>query len=253
MVLTCGNVAWASISACSTSGNGTTINSFGSPTSDTNGCSQVDKTFANWVVGGSTTVSGAGNSVPGDTGLSILGLGTTAGATGASAIGIQITSTGAGNNDWSATTNSNTGGLAYTSTVTFSVTTSGPWAIDGATLHFNTLTIDKITGTIMEEICLGTSVFSSGCANKITLTSGGLTTSTTNFSTSASFGQFTTIAVRDTVFLDFGTINSTRGFTLDFLDNRFDQVQAVPEPTTFVLFGTALCALGLLSRRRRKQ
>src|SRR5258706_12094138 len=84
-VLMCGSAAWGSISSCSTSGNGVTIASFGS-TSPANGCTQVDKTFANWVVGGSTTVPGAGSSVPGDTGLSVLGLGTTAGATGASAV-----------------------------------------------------------------------------------------------------------------------------------------------------------------------
>src|SRR5437868_1475448 len=103
LCMAAGNMAWGSISACSTTGNGVTISTFGS-TSPTNGCLQVDKTFANWVVGGSTTLNGNGNSVPDSSGLSVLGLGTTAGSTGANAVGIRITSTGAGQNDWNAST-----------------------------------------------------------------------------------------------------------------------------------------------------
>ncbi len=151
----------------------------------------------------------------------------------------------------------NSGSNTLTATVTFLVVgdvspLGGPWSTNQVvfqTFGIQTAGSTNNFATIVESICPGatsTSVDFSSCAGLLT---GSFTnadgTRTFNLPTSTpSLAIQAVITLNTTGVNDFANIN--------FFSNEFNLIETIPEPSTFVLLGTALAGLGLLRRRLKE-
>ena len=259
--------SWGAVVSC----DGSTISDIVT-NSGGDGCQQVDKIFSGFVVGGGTSaaidagVGGQSNTPPSASELSLLGLGTTAGVTGSGAVGLRIfdstttSSSSPQDHDWFISTGDNTNNLTFTSNVTYTVNTTGSYVINGASFYASSISVDTSSGgpvvlTLTKQLCPGAATFSLGCSG---LTSISQTFSNTNFGggllgTNVTFANQTVVSVRDTIFINLGTPNGNRGFNISYLENRFDQVNTIPEPGTIGLLGIAVTGLGFWKRRHNRK
>jgi hypothetical protein len=275
-VLAFPSICSAAAAACAAAAQGNTLNSYNTgvtPTGDSNGCWLTDQSFSNF---STTATSGQTNST-----TDIHGTG---GASLPSTVDAIFDPTTAG--AWSETGSGGTtfaSGVGYltNSQETFLTITSGYTGtpanvkIDSASLTATGSTGDS-GGTadsmrVTETFCIGNAACGTAADNVVlvaiwgngavaptsyTCTVGASVTS--DFSCGANGSTpitvtFTipqaTLTVTDAYTM---AVHSTTTDTLTSFTNAFQDGSITPEPSTFVLLGTALGGLGLLRARRKK-
>lgn len=264
-------VTWASISACASP---QTI-SAAIVGSTANGCSAVNEQFVNFNVSGATgsgDVSFPAVSAGAATGIEFTASGSTVAQLDFQTVN-QDASTSCASNTWCV----KEGSTAQTATQTFTYAVEGtPSApkIYGIALTSPSMDMDALlasqTITIQEAFCLGTTSFTCsstssnyGYVQIVETSNGGTGTFTahdtvclpaaggcsgaTSTTASLGFAGQTDIAVEESVSIH--TLGSgSDALALNSFDAQFDEA---PEPSTFVLLGSALVGLAALSCRKK--
>jgi hypothetical protein len=241
------NVAFASTSSCLgspttslTTANGTTSN--GLP-----GCETGDKVFGNFVLQAPTTTGVGGTSASNLGQIYILGSGSSPNITAEFDANV---------NQWSANPGFSGAGSVTQEldwTVNVDPTDSGGFLLQG--LNVGSIAGDTENSGFVEitfNIC-PSGTFTPGCTGEITLHLGqGAGSSTT--SGELMFPGLTSIASIQTLITVTAPSSSDFAGLTDF-QLTFDQAigSGAPEPSTFILLGSALCCLGVFSLRRRKR
>ena len=263
MLLLGAGIGRASVTACATAPNGNTFASYGA-SDPANGCSEIDKTFTSL-----TAVSGPVLA----TDLQLWATGSPPVGNSISPVDVNFDTTGSTdtwqvegvatqNSSFSYVVDANTGG-------SFPSPTTGIWAING--IEFaptGTFAGGAAAGTetVTMTFCLG-SATTAGCsaANTGTITAK-FSSSTPNYTCTVGAAgtcasptgnavnnfAFTEVAVLDSVSLSQTNPDVGQSFTLDNIGNHWEEF-ATPEPSTFLLIGTALAGVGFLRRRKSKR
>lgn len=286
--LSCASSAWASITACGTAGAGNsgafpaTLAAINAANS-TLGCEITDLQFKNYTVGGT---AGTGGTLPTTANLDMTGDAAGTIATDESITGLSATY--APTATWTAPGGDATYSSQFDGVITVDATypqdpSPHNFVLSGISLSLGTLgglTDTGSTITVTENFCLGgTSAAAAGGAltctaadeasivmkeveNDVltdTCTTGGfngtgiaVTCSGTDptITSLLSIGRFTTATTQTIVAIDDAHV--TTPVTLSDLTEGFDE-EGAPEPSTFVLFGGALAAVGLLRLRARRK
>jgi hypothetical protein len=273
MLLLIAGTSTASVTACATAANGSTFASFGAP-SAANGCAEIDKSFTSLAA-----VSGAITT----TDLQLWATGSAPAGNTISPVDVNFDTTGSANSwvsnatqssSFSFVVDAHTGG-SFTGGNYPSPNAGFVWAMNSLTLNPTSAFSNNATGTvtIAMQFCLGQATVS-GCsvADSGTITAtftrttgptpiltftcavGSAGTCASPTGNSVNGFAFTELAALDTITID-QTANGNHTITLNNIETDFGQFAeaGAPEPSTFVLFGTALAGVGLLRRRRIKQ
>ncbi len=269
------NTSWGSYSACAGAAPGNTLGSYTQSTRGT-GCSITDASFENISL---TNAVGTGTFTAQSTSTDDIHATSTA-ASGNTVGPVDFFFDPAAAADWQLTASTSTEGatinynaIAHTSgSAPFAPapTTAGDqWLFDSIILT-PTATISAGGGntiTVTEVFCLGATT-TAGCAaaDKGTITatytnnstvaytcifgSTGCVSPTSNTVDLTAALQTAAIAVSETYLLSrTGLTGAT--LTLTDFENTFGEDAESPEPSTFILLGTALIAIGLLRRHAR--
>src|SRR5579875_1576172 len=246
----CSGLAWASDTSCP--GTAKALNSFG-PSNLSDGCIETDKNFLNFTAGAGPSNS-TGTTDPDTASIDILG-GGTAGLTTAQ----FSTPGGRGTNaTWSL---SSGGSHTMDSQFTYTVENTSSALIDLIELSLGPNTI-----TVTEVFCLGQTSLT-GCSSAhegsislalstqngtptetITLPTGAMNCSTATTGCITGFGTYSTVYIQTDVILD--RVNNGGGTTVA-LNSLTEYFGDAPEPSTFVLLGSALAGVALLRLRKR--
>ncbi len=265
-------VSWASNAACSTTA---TIGSFGAQATNV-GCWETDQTFSNFSIPAGSSGSQSTSTVD------ITGSET--GTYPAVSPGWTVNAQFAGTSTWTETGNGGatfSGGADYLANLGQSQMAIGsgyvaPTGSDFFTYLSASLDASGSTGnnaadtmSVTEEICIGNSTCTA--TNSVTLTAtwsgSGVTTATlgcsvgsgvtADFACSGSTANFKVAVPTLTVDNSFNmVVHGSGGGTTStdslasFTDAFIDQQAPAPEPSTFVLLGSALVGLGLAFRRK---
>jgi len=266
---------WATISACPTTANGSALSSFPVGNTPASGCGNVDLGFNTFGANGTVynTTSGAGTTLT--TALVDIYSPTGPAPSGNTQGAITNDFDVPGTANWTLD-NGNGRPATSTSTVSYVATvengvagvtppSNGRWAIDalnvgaaytvptgtnsivihelicaGATSTAGCATAD--TATITETITAGGAVFS---VSSLTGTAFTFNSGTGLLSLNAGFFQ---VAISNSIVLT--RVGATNVGPLTSFSNTFDQ-EAVPEPSTFILLGSALAGIGAIRLRKR--
>jgi len=253
----CASFGWATDTSCPV--GATPINTFG--TGITNGCIETDKNFLNFTAGAGPSNS-VGTADPDTASIDILGGGTTALTTA------QFTTPGGRgtNATWSLASG---GTHTMDSQFTYTVENTSSPLIDLLQLSLGTNTITANSGntiTVTEVFCLGQTTLA-GCtaahqgtislelttqggtpSETITLPTGAVNCSTATVGCIDGFGTYSTVFVQTDVILD--RVNTGGGTTVA-LNSLTEGFGDAPEPSTFVLLGSALAGVVLLRFKKR--
>jgi len=261
--------SWGATAACTTptvigsttGGVGTTVNK--PPSGNTPGCIAVDDLFNGFPTGAAGAFvaantpagylfTGAGTFSPDPT-LDHIDVTAPHLVSGAPGTGIQFTNTSAAGN-WNA---SGGGNATLNTSITFSVDSKSTQTAGHSVLDYANLvvTVGSIVGggttfSVVENVCPNTLIFTAGCTGErtVTITLTAANQNTTVFGAPAIFASAVTqIAVQDIVNIRLGAAGADTAQLLSFTDEF-----GTPEPSTFILFGAGLIALGYVEFRRRK-
>jgi hypothetical protein len=228
-----GAISYGSPSFCSTTAPGTdltTLNSGG-------GCSQDDVIFS-----GFTVTTGGVNSVtaPGEADVSMYGSGANPAVTA-----LFDTPGTSGAPTWQVSTS----GDQMDSILSYTASTTGMFTQLGVPLTEANFSGSGSSMTITVSYCLGVTTVSGGCESganggsfEVEVAGSAVFFNTGPVSLNSGFN---TIAIQNEIVIN-------NGYALLSLPNELDETFAdTPEPTTFVLMGSALAGLAFLRYRRR--
>lgn len=260
------SVSWASTAACTAAA---TLASYGTGTA--NGCYSVDQTFSNFSVssqstGIATVQSTSTDDIHATDNFSIVSTPWTQSAIFTAAVAADWTDT--------AMTSRLGGTLNYDTDSQHALLADpnyqNPGTGDNIYIHTASLAATGNTGTgdamlITEVLCIGTAACVAGDSVTITETWGassgtptlacGAVGATAHATCAAGVVTFTINAtqlnITDTYLITPNGTSSTTS-TLDSFTNIFTDQEEAPEPSTFVLLGTALAGIGFLRTRRKK-
>lgn len=279
LLISTAGISQAAISACATSATGSTLDTFGA-TALGNGCASVNLSFENLGISGATGNGGGdGYTPPTTTNTAIFA--TSTAFSGNAITPITLTYNPVTAADWDDTAG---GASSLTATFTGAVTANSSGSYTGGSYTqplagfawvFNTLTLaasGDVANTagnsiaIQQTICLNTTTFSAGCANRAVLqanfaagttsptlsctiqagTLGSCSSTTLNLANGLNVTSLAySTAVTVTRVVNGGLVD------LNSFSNTFNQTAVTPEPSTFGLLGFAFIGLGAYSRRRK--
>jgi hypothetical protein len=172
----------------------------------------------------------------------LLSDGTNTTMTGAGAVSLEF------EGDTAYGSNGTNGGAAtLTLNFNFDVASSAGLVIDGFYFDVDFTQVDGgASGTVTETVCLTAPGCGIPFTTSFTATSAGDQNMNQSFLGPTSGDVF--VNVQATITLP---TNSSQFFFPDFVTG-FDQEEGTPEPSTFVLMGTALAAVAFLAYRRRR-
>jgi hypothetical protein len=263
------STSMAAVTACATTANGSAFSSFGAP-DPANGCAEIDKSFTSLTaVSGVITTNDlqlwATGSAPVGNSINpvVSNFDTTGSANTWAVVGISTQ-----NSSFSYQVDANTGG-SFSGGTYPSPNAGFIWAMNSITL-VPTGTYSALgtgTETVTMTFCLGQNT-TAGCAaadlGTITATfaSNATPTYACTVGAAASCASATSNVVNSFAFTEVGVNNSInlsqtadggQTFTLNNIETDWGQFAETPEPTTFLLFGTALAGVGFLRRRKFKR